>query len=169
MDVVAPISAPMLQIVAIPREVGEEITGSNEKAQGHPIVQKWVYAKNGKAMRDQAISHRNLKPQLRGHWQHNGRVSPLHFWSIQSLQPDSCGRNEPKVTLTSADTSITRNHCNECPVPPYYLIYLYWRSQTLLRNLMDWIRCFQWHFKNPIYLLTALGSTTPSKGTAMKL
>lgn len=40
MDVVAPISAPMLQIVAIPREVGEEITGSHEKVQGHPILQK---------------------------------------------------------------------------------------------------------------------------------
>ena len=60
---VAPISAPMLQIVAIPREgVGEETTGVNEKVQGHPILQKSGHRKGSKAKRDQGISHRNLIP-----------------------------------------------------------------------------------------------------------
>lgn len=35
---VAPISAPILQIVAIPRQVGEETAASKEKVQGHPIL-----------------------------------------------------------------------------------------------------------------------------------
>lgn len=64
---VAPISAPMLQIVAIPRErVGEEVR-VNEKVQGHPILQKTVHGRDRKVKRDQGISHRNLIPQQRGH------------------------------------------------------------------------------------------------------
>lgn len=39
---VAPISAPMLQIVAIPREVGEENTVSKEKVQGHAKVMQKI-------------------------------------------------------------------------------------------------------------------------------
>lgn len=137
---VAPISAPILQIVAIPREVGEETTGSNQKVQGHSILQKSVYAKDSKARRNQGISHRNLKPQLRGHWQYNGWVSPLCFWSIQWLWPDSCGRNEPKVTLIHADTDITRTAaCTEHQIiysSEQYLCYLQWVSCSSLPSCL---------------------------------